>query len=377
MKTIRSVTSLNLESNQGRSDDLGPESAQPAPIMDRTYFAAQVRLRWNKARKSILEVGHLLVDAKEMLPPEEYRRFFSEDVPFDYSTLQKLRFLAQNARINDPRNEGLLPHSWNTLCEIAHLSDDAWEAGIERHIVHPGCRWKEVKALRREFDPEVKGRGRGTESQPKREPVDSTPERHEIASGGQPEGGSINNGTVRSRIAVNISQKGAKENPDQLAALREEILVSAAKYPFVESVEIECYIPAHDAIHELIDLASSNEAEAEPSPVMTQNTRPEWPRQCYGGHVDELEQPDAVGRVEDLCEADQLPRRQVEEPEAKAGVPPDKLEHQRNHEPAGPGLTTEDIFQRVCDTVKNPGRAKVRMRGGRRDGRRESEQPEA
>jgi hypothetical protein len=131
-----------------------------AVTKDRAYFSTQIRLRWNKARESILEVGGLLIEARRSLARDEYQKFIKVDLPFNYSTLQKLKVLAESDRINDPKNKDLLPHSWNTLYEIVHLSDEAFEAGIDRGIIHPDATWKEIKALRDEFDPELQAKRR-------------------------------------------------------------------------------------------------------------------------------------------------------------------------------------------------------------------------
>ncbi len=128
---------------------------KPEPVKDRAYFVEQINLRWNKARQSILQVGWLLIEARQILPPDEYTKLLQVDLCFHYSTLQKLKSLAESDRINDPKNRDLLPHSWNTLYEIIHLSEEAFQTGIERGIIRKDVTWKEVKALRDEFDPEL------------------------------------------------------------------------------------------------------------------------------------------------------------------------------------------------------------------------------
>jgi hypothetical protein len=131
------------------------QDSAPHRRKDRAYFATQIKIRWNKACEGILEIGWLIIDARRTLPRDEYGKFVANDLPFNYSTLQKLQSIAESDRINDPKNRSLLPHSWNTLYEIIHLSDDGFEAGISRGIIRPKVTWKEVKALREEFDPEL------------------------------------------------------------------------------------------------------------------------------------------------------------------------------------------------------------------------------
>ena len=128
------------------------ESAQPL-IKDLAYFAKQIRLRWTKARESILEVGHLILEARKTLTTEEYSKFRKTDLPFDYSVLQKLCALAESKRLNDPKNASLLPHSWNTLYEIMQLPDEAFDAGVNDGTIRQDSQWKEIKELRERFDP--------------------------------------------------------------------------------------------------------------------------------------------------------------------------------------------------------------------------------
>lgn len=161
------------------------EAQSDAPVIkDRAYFARQIRLRWSKARESILEVGRLIVEARKTLIPEEYSKFRKVDLPFDYSVLQKLSTLAESARINDPKNKNLLPHSWNTLYEIMQLPDEAFEAGVKDGVINENCQWKNIKALRERFAPKEKGR-QGNPAK-KRKLNSGKPEPTRPEAGGQP-----------------------------------------------------------------------------------------------------------------------------------------------------------------------------------------------
>lgn len=143
----------HTETNQTVVQDVNTDAS---PIKDRAYFAKAIRLRWNKARESILEVGRLIIEARKTLSPEEFSKFRKLDLPFDYSVLQKLCALAESARINDPNNKRLLPHSWNTLYEIVQLPDEAFEFGVKEGIINEKTPWKKIKDLRQMFDPPLK-----------------------------------------------------------------------------------------------------------------------------------------------------------------------------------------------------------------------------
>jgi septum formation topological specificity factor MinE len=275
-------------------DDVDLQVGPPAPKRDRTYFAAQVCLRWNKARESILEVGHLLVEAKRTLSPDEYQAFTADDVPFDYSTLQKLCYLSENARINDPRNQDRLPHSWNTLYEIAHLPDDAFAAGIERDTINVRCQCKDIKALRREFGRKPKVKAAGAEGQGDGSREESTLERQEIAPGPKPNVGPTADGSAKNRITVYLTQTVARENPAQLAALREDIALFAKRYTFIESVKVECFPVDEDAVHELTEPLSSTEATNETNPVASESAPPDWQNEICREPMGKGDQPGHV-----------------------------------------------------------------------------------
>jgi hypothetical protein len=213
-------------------------------VKDRTYFAKQIRLRWTKARESILEVGRLIVEARKTLSAEEYSKFRKVDLPFDYSVLQKLSALAENERINDSKNRKFLPHSWNTLVEIMNLPDEAFEFGTKEGILNEKTTWKQVKELRDKFDPPLpKPPGKSTTATTTGRAVPVN-----VTLGSKPAStvdASKTTITVRrsdlakGTILVLVSQETAEAHKKELADLSEDLLRLVAKYSFIGEVKVE------------------------------------------------------------------------------------------------------------------------------------------
>src|SRR5689334_15480923 len=93
----------------------GPEPA----AKDRAHFKHRVHFWWNRTVEGILETGWCLIEAQATLSDEEWSKFRTNDVPFDYSVLRKLMKIAQNTRICNPKYKDMLPPSWSSLYEIA------------------------------------------------------------------------------------------------------------------------------------------------------------------------------------------------------------------------------------------------------------------
>jgi len=149
------VPQLSTGSNPAVSFDmaLDGETACPTePKKDRSYYQAQIKLRWNGAYKAILSVCHLIVDARINLSPEDWVAFVKDDCPFDYSVLQKFMNMASHPALNNPDNEQYLPHSWTALYEICQMKEQTFRHGIQQGIIHPNCTLADLKKLRK-LDP--------------------------------------------------------------------------------------------------------------------------------------------------------------------------------------------------------------------------------
>lgn len=218
-----------------------------AATKDRAYFRTEIRLRWNKARESVLEVGRLIIEAKMTLPKEEYGKFINNDLPFDYSVIQKLKRLAESQRINDPKNRSLLPHSWNTLHEIMQLPEEVFQRGVAQGIIHENCQWKDVKSLRPPPTPYGTGddRSRSTKAiKPSSDPtVDDSDAVFEARLGVAPHWPldelAAPSSQSKNQLRIILNDQSANENADELAKLKDELQRLLVKYPFIQGLELE------------------------------------------------------------------------------------------------------------------------------------------
>lgn len=98
-----------------------------------TEYATKIATAWHKATESILEVGRLLLDAKEELSVVEFRelkRGLIEARIMSPSTLSKLQRIAGNAILTKPDYQELLPPSYETLYQLSGHEDQTLEEKI-------------------------------------------------------------------------------------------------------------------------------------------------------------------------------------------------------------------------------------------------------
>ncbi len=118
------------------------------------YVEAIERL-WNKAQSAFLDIGRLLIRAKETLPHGEYVAAVEERLPFAARTAYQLREAARWAIEMDRRKTitlERLPSSYSTIYLLSTLDPLTLEAAEAEGIVRPELRRAELISWR-------KGRG--------------------------------------------------------------------------------------------------------------------------------------------------------------------------------------------------------------------------
>jgi len=123
-------------------------------LHDATYYAAVINSEWRKSVESVLEVGRLLIQAKEKCQHGEFMRLFkgheqsvAEPVPFSVNTAERLIAVACNAVISNPAHVQSLPQSWGTLYELTKLDDETLIAGIKSGEITPDTTRAQAAAL--------------------------------------------------------------------------------------------------------------------------------------------------------------------------------------------------------------------------------------
>ncbi len=100
---------------------------------------------WQKETGRILEVGKLLLQAREQLLPAVFKAL---RLPFKARMAQMLAKIAANPVLADPANHGSLPPCWRTLYELTKVPSNELRSAIDTGLVHPGMQRKDVDSLR-------------------------------------------------------------------------------------------------------------------------------------------------------------------------------------------------------------------------------------
>lgn len=125
------------------------------------YVEAIGRL-WGRAQTAFLDIGRLLIRAKERLPHGEYTTAVEDRLPFASRTAYQLREAARWALEMDKRRTitlDRLPGSYSTIYLLSTLEPPLLIAAEAEGIVRPELRRSELIAWR-------KARSRGAEQRP-------------------------------------------------------------------------------------------------------------------------------------------------------------------------------------------------------------------
>ena len=103
----------------------------------RAGFINRITFTWQKTVQSILEVGRLLLAAKEGLPHGDFTAMVETDLPFSIRTAECLMHIAKHPRLSrpNPHTCANLPPSWRALYELSRLPVCQFDAALrERRI---------------------------------------------------------------------------------------------------------------------------------------------------------------------------------------------------------------------------------------------------
>ena len=131
------------------------------PDTPEDYVEAIGRL-WGRAQTAFLDIGRLLIRAKERLPHGEYTTTVEDRLPFASRTAYQLREAARWALEMDKRRTitlDRLPGSYSTIYLLSTLEPPLLVAAEAEGIVRPELRRAELIAWR-------KSKGRGADERP-------------------------------------------------------------------------------------------------------------------------------------------------------------------------------------------------------------------
>jgi hypothetical protein len=133
-------------------------AADPSTAED---YVQRIAALWGRAQSAFLDIGRLLIRAKETLPHGEYMTAVEQRLPFASRTAYQLREAARWAIEMDRRKTiplDRLPGSYSTIYLLSTLDPTALEAAEGEGLIRPELRRAELLAWRKAKETPTDGR---------------------------------------------------------------------------------------------------------------------------------------------------------------------------------------------------------------------------
>jgi hypothetical protein len=114
---------------------------------DRPAWANRIRLAVGKSVEAILEVGRLLLAAKEQIPHGEFMEMVQLDLPFSIQTADKFMAVASNHLLTDPAHVRNLPPSWGHLYELSRIPGERLAKALRDGEIRPDMQRAQIQLL--------------------------------------------------------------------------------------------------------------------------------------------------------------------------------------------------------------------------------------
>ena len=137
---------------EGDARVLALNAAKSEPQRPSEYVSEITRL-WERAQGAFLDIGRLLIRAKEMLPHGEYTSAVEENLPFSGRTAYQLREAARWALEMDRAKTipvEKLPGSYSTIYLLSTLDPPTLKKAEADGIIRPELKRAELIAWRRD-----------------------------------------------------------------------------------------------------------------------------------------------------------------------------------------------------------------------------------
>ena len=115
-------------------------------------YVQRIGALWGRAQSAFLDIGRLLIRAKDTLPHGEYTTSVEERLPFASRTAYQLREAARWAIEMDRRRTialNRLPGSYSTIYLLSTLDQSSLAAAEEEGLIRPELRRAELIAWRK------------------------------------------------------------------------------------------------------------------------------------------------------------------------------------------------------------------------------------
>lgn len=114
---------------------------------DRWQWAEAITARWQDSVETIIDVGQMLIEAKDSLPHGEFGAMCKDDLLWSPSTSRRLMSVARHPVLSNCAHGHNLPASWRTLYELTKLPEQVVEEGINNGDITPEITRRGVKRL--------------------------------------------------------------------------------------------------------------------------------------------------------------------------------------------------------------------------------------
>ena len=129
-----------------------PRKRRPefAELRTRANFADAIRQAWTEAEENFAAIGRYLNHAKAQLNHGEFMAMVESDLPFRYSTANRMMKVAAAL------DAGVLPvnrlsASYATVYELLTLSEEERQRALDEGVVRPEMQRKDVAVFRRQL----------------------------------------------------------------------------------------------------------------------------------------------------------------------------------------------------------------------------------
>jgi hypothetical protein len=118
----------------------------PGEKRSRQDYATQINQAYCQGLEAVLEMGRLLIQAKDELAGEFFAMVAS-DLPFSTRTADRLMAIAKHSALSNETHVSHLPPAWGTLYELSRLPPETIEQKIADGTINPEMERKQAVAL--------------------------------------------------------------------------------------------------------------------------------------------------------------------------------------------------------------------------------------
>lgn len=151
--TPRFVTADEATEILGPAAVAVPRLSMPEPVeklRTRANFADAISRLWREAEENFIAIGRYLNHAKSILPHGEFMEMMERDLPFRYSTGNRLMKVAGALDRGELPTERL-PPSYAAVYEFLTLSPQERETAISEEIIRPDARRSDIVAFKQKI----------------------------------------------------------------------------------------------------------------------------------------------------------------------------------------------------------------------------------